>query len=567
MNLHRSVSARRAAVVVAAVLACGPQPAATAAPEPIAVLTCDAYADLRSQLTWVGEQVGNPTLAGFAESFILLATQGKGLAGLDVKRPAGVMITAEGGPVPTIRALVPVKDLDRLLGAIQGMTGPVEKGAEGVRRISPPGSPAIEITEQDGWAILSQAGSPADVGDPLEVIEPLAKDYTLAIELFPARMPAEMRDRLRGAIDQAAQAAEAQGQPMDDAVLRGVIDNLDQIESLLVGLAVDTSAADIHLDITTKLVDGPDAVANWGLADGAVGSIGKPATADGKPAALRGHYVTTVPAGTEAAVREGLDRALDVADDDPALAVVTGVLRDAVAAMIDTGAIDAGFTVDTSAADGESPLPAITIGMKIKDGAAFEKLVKERLGKTDSLAPGVTVAFDTGRHAGASLHELTLDTAAIPGGGQLVDRAVVTLAISPDRVHLLVGGDVKKRLDEAVAHQAAEEARPFVGVEASLAAMVGYAARMKKAFQPDDPQGEALGMVAEQAADKDSTAIRLSVKPVDRGLTIRLSADAGALQTVAASTSPAPRTAPLTPLRPADGRQEPAREGGPSLAP
>jgi len=144
---------------------------------------------------------------------------------------------------------------------------------------------------------------------------------------------------------------------------------------------------------------------------------------------------------------------------------------------------------------------------------------------------------------------------------------VVTLAISPDRVHLLVGGDVKKRLDEAVAHQAAEEARPFVSVEASLAAMVGYAARMMKAFQPDDPQGEALGMVAEQAADKDSTAIRLSVKPVDRGLTIRLSADAGALQTVAASTSPAPRTAPLTPLRPADGRQEPAREGGPSLAP
>jgi len=567
MPLHRRVIARRVAVLIAAAVACGPHLAATAAPEPIAVLACDAYADLRSQLTWVGEQVGNPTLAGFAESFILLATQGKGLAGLDVKRPVGVMLTSEGGAVPTIHGLVPVKDLDRLLGAIQGMTGPVEKADGGVQRISPPGSPPIEITERDGWAIMSQAGSPADVGDPLEVIEPLAKDYTLALELFPARMPAEMRDRLRGAIDQAARVAEAQGQPMDDAVLRGVIDNLDVIESLLVGLAVDTANADIHLDVTTRLVGEANPAANWGAAAGRTGSIAKPSTADGKAAALRGHYVAEVPAGSEGVVRAGLDQALDSANDDPATAVVKELLRDAVAAMLDTGAIDAGFTVDTSAADDASPIPAITIGMKVKDGAAFEQRVKERLGKADALPADVKVAFDTGRHAGATLHELTLDTASIPGGGQVVDRVTVTLAIAPEHVHILVGGDVKKRLDEATANEPADDARPFVGVEASLAAMVDYAARMMKAFQPDDPQGEALGMVAEQAADKESTAIRLSVKPVDRGLTIRLSADAGALQTVAASTSPPPRTAPLTPLRPADGRRSPERDAAPAVAP
>lgn len=567
MPLHRRVISRHVAILIAAAVAWGPPSAATAAPEPIAVLACDAYADLRSQLTWVGEQVGNPTLAGFAESFILLATQGKGLAGLDVKRPVGVTLTSEGGAVPTIHGLVPVKDLDRLLGAIQGMTGPVDEAEGGVQRISPPGSPPIEITERDGWAILSQAGSPADVGDPLEVIEPLTKDYTLALELFPARMPAEMRDRLRGAIDQAARVAEAQGQPMDDAVLRGVIDNLDVIESLLIGLAVDTPNADIHLDVTARLVGDANPAANWGAADGRAGSIAAPPTADGKAAALRGHYVAEVPAGSEGVVRAGLDQALDSANDDPATAVVKELLRDAVAAMLDTGAIDAGFTVDTSAADDASPIPAITIGMKVKDGAAFEQRVKERLGKADALPADVKVAFDTGRHAGATLHELTLDTASIPGGGQVVDRVTVTLAIAPEHVHILVGGDVKKRLDEAAANEPADDARPFVGVEASLAAMVDYAARMMKAFQPDDPQGEALGMVAEQAADKESTAIRLAVKPVDRGLTIRLSADAGALQTVAASTSPPPRTAPLTPLRPAEGRRSPERDAAPAVAP
>ena len=219
----RSSLRRRAAIAGILAIACSAAVRAADKPEVIAVVAIDPYADLRSQLTWVGEQVGNPTLAGFAESFILLATQGKGLAGLDVKRPVGIMITTEGGPLPTAHAVVPVKDLDKLLGAIQGMTGPVEE-VDGVRRISPPGAPPLEIAERDGWAILSQPGSPLDVADPLTIIEPLSKDYSIAIELFPSRMPGDMRERLKALLDEAARNAAAQGQPMDDRLLRIGID-------------------------------------------------------------------------------------------------------------------------------------------------------------------------------------------------------------------------------------------------------------------------------------------------------------------------------------------------------
>ena len=69
-----------------------------------------------------------------------------------------------------------------------------------------------------------------------------------------------------------------------------------------------------------------------------------------------------------------------------------------------------------------------------------------------------------------------------------------------------------------------------------------------------------LGEISKQAGEKDTTTVQFSVKPVDRGITLRLSADAGALQTVAASTAmqqaaPPPRARPLTPLRPAQPRQ------------
>ena len=535
--------------------------------EVIAVVAADGYADLREQLTWVGEQVGNPTLAGFAESFILLATQGKGLAGLDVKRPIGVVITSSGGPLPTAHAFLPVKDLDKLLGAVQGMIGPVEE-VDGVRRIAAPGAPPLEIVEKDGWAIFSQPGDPVGIDDPLTVIEPLTKEYSLAVELFPSRMPAEMRDRLKALLDEAARNAAAQGQAMDPAQLQAGLEQLEDVETIVFGFAVDKLGDKIMLDVTSVLT--PVAVkaavnAGWGNANNAnraVSTVGVPATTDGKAAAVRGHYAATVPAAGQAAVRAALDQALEPADDDPANRVVTNLLRDLVAAMLDSGAIDAGLTIDTSAADATQPLPAVTLGMKVKDGAALEKKVKERLGKADALPPSVKVTFDAGKQGDATLHEITADVSALPAAERLGDSVKLTLAVTPQYAYVLVGGDVPKRLAAALAAGGKPngDALPIANVDLSLASLVGYAARMMQAFNPDDPQGDMLGEISKQAGEKDTTTVQFSVKPVDRGITLRLSADAGALQTVAASTAmqqaaPPPRARPLTPLRPAQPRQ------------
>lgn len=562
---------RHAALAGLLAIACSAAVRAADKPEVIAVVAIDPYADLRSQLTWVGEHVGNPTLAGFAESFILLATQGKGLAGLDVKRPVGIVITTEGGPLPTAHAFVPVKDLDKLLVAIQGMTGPVDD-ADGKRRISPPGAPPLEIEEKDGWAILSQPGSPADVADPLTLIGPLSKDYSIAIELFPSRMPGDMRERLKALLDEAARNAAAQGQAMDDRPLRAGIERLEDVEKLLFGLAVDTENDDIHLDITSVLEADAAAVASFKDAGKATSTITSPATADGKQAALRGHYAVNVPAEGRAAVRAGLDQALEQADDDATARVVANLVRDLVAAMLDTGTIDAGFTVDTSAADGTSPLPSVTVGMKVKDGAALQKQVKERLGRADALPPQVKVAFDTGKEGAATLHEITVDVSGTPAAEQLGETVKLTLAVTPDHAFLLAGGDQRKRLAAALASggKPVAEAVPFAGIDVSLAAMVGYAARMMKALSPDDPQGEALQDVADQAAAMKSSQVQFSAKPIERGVTLRLKADAGALQTVAASTSmqqqPAARVRPAVPLRPAQPRVN-EKDDTPAIAP
>ena len=563
-----SLSIRGIEVVAVALLCGGTVSRAAGQPEVIAVVASDGYAELRDQLTWVGEQVGNPTLAGFAESFLLLATQGKGLAGLDVKRPIGVVVTTEGGPLPSAHAFVPVKDLGKLLEAIRGMTGPVEE-VDGVRRIALPGAPLVTISEKNGWAIISQEGVTAGIDDPLPLIGPVVKDYSLGIELFPSRMPDEMRQRLKGLLDEAARTAAAQGQAMDAAPLAAVIDNLDDVERLLFGFAVDKDKNLMLLDTTAVMAPGSAAADVWTDAAKATATVGSPATADGKPAAVRGHYAQAVPAATRAVIEAGILNALASGGTDPMATTLAGLASDMVAAMLETGSVDAGMTLDTSAANEEQPLPALTVGMRIKDGAALEKKVKERLAAKDSLPANVTVQFDTGKQSDARLHEVTIDVSGTPVAKQLGDKVTLTLAVLPQYAYLMAGGNVPKRLAAVMGAggKPLPDSKPISGVELSLASLIDYAAKMTKAFSPDDSQGDMLREVAEEAAVKDTTQVRFSVQPVARGVTIRLSADAGAIRTIAASAAVRQGAAPAPMPRPRPRAERAPADGSPALTP
>jgi hypothetical protein len=563
------IPTRPLVALVALALVGAPVARAADKPDVIAVVAADGYADLRDQLTWIGEQVGNPTLAGFAESFLLLATQGKGLAGLDVKRPIGVIVTSEGGALPSVHGFVPVKDLGKLLNSLQSMTGPVEN-RDGVRRLSVPGGPTIEIVEKDGWAIVALEGTGSPPADPLAYVDPVTKDYSIGAQVFPSRMPHDMRERLKGILEEGARNAAEQGQPMDVGALAAAIENLQDVEKLGIGLAVDKEKDVIALDVTAAMVPGSAAADVWTDAGKATSTIGSPATADGKPAAVRAHYAQAVPAAAKAAIEAGLAQAIPADSDDPLAGVVGGLVRDLTGAMLETGAVDAGITLDVSEADAKAPLPAVTIGMKVKDGAALEKKVKERLSKKDSLPPGVSVKFDAGKQGDARLHEVSVGLEGNPLDERIGDKVTLTLAVAPSYAYLLVGGDVPKRLAAALAAggKPVATAAPLTGIDVSLASLVAYAAKMTKAFEPDNPQGEMLADVAKEAAGKKTTLVQFSVKPVQRGVTLRLSADAGAIQTIAAGAmtgagGPPPGPRPM--VRP---RLEKAPAGeAPALAP
>ena len=144
-GLHKTVRRTVAACAAAATLCAGGlAPSAHAAERTVlAVVTCDSYADLKKQFGWLGAQVGQPGLAGMLESVLLMATQGRGLAGLDVKRPLGAVLTTDGNDI-AVHGFVPVKSLDKLLDSLQAVTGPTEQSGD-TRSLTLPNGIALDV--------------------------------------------------------------------------------------------------------------------------------------------------------------------------------------------------------------------------------------------------------------------------------------------------------------------------------------------------------------------------------------------------------------------------------------
>jgi hypothetical protein len=502
----------------------------------LAVVACDSYGDLRKQLGWLGTQIDNPGLAGMVESFLLLATQGRGLAGLDVKRPLGAVVTSDGTDI-AVHGFVPVKDLAKLLAAIQGVTGPVDE--DGDRRlITLPSGVQLQITEQDGWAVIAPAGVDAKAADPTPLLADVAKDYTLGIEAFPSRMSDAVRKQLEAAIERAAAASAAQGQPVDAASLKTGLDGLRQTESLSLGLAIDSDNGDVFVENRSVAVPGSlSATAFEALGKGRL-TVATPAAADGGSPAVRAYVAQSISEASKKQVLEAIDQTLPADGGDSLTKTVAGLFRSLLTAMANTGGIDAALAVDTTAAADAAP-PAVTAGLRVKDGPALEQQVKKLLGAKDALPPGVSVKFDAGKAGAANLHTITIDISDSPAAETFGKSLDLTLAVAPDYAFVLLGDDAPKRAEAALkaSGRVIPESKPIANVQVAMQPVLAYAAK-----QGAGPRAAAA---AERVADAERALLELFVRPIDRGIVTRLSADAGVLKAVAAlSGAPQPPAGP-----------------------
>jgi hypothetical protein len=529
-GLERTV----AACAVAATLCVGGLvPAHADERKVLAVVTCDSYADLKRQFGWLGAQVGQPGLPGMLESVLLMATQGRGLAGLDVKRPLGAVLTTDGGDI-AVHGFVPVKSLDKLLDSLQAVTGPTEQSGE-TRSLTLPSGVALNVKEKDGWAIVSPRGIDAEaVDDPAPLFAPLSENYTLGIELFPHRLPDSLRQQLRMLIEQGAAAAGEQGQQLDGRAVAAALDSLGNTESLALGIAIDSEKDRLFIENRTVAVPGSPMAQAMEGSDKGQSTVPMPPAVDGKRHAVSGHLVQSVPVASRQEAQIMLDQALPPGSNDPLTKTLSLLLRESLASVLATGGIDAAVCIDKTAAAKPTALPSITAGLRVKDGAALENRIKQSFGGLNTgktpLPPGVNVAFNSGKVGAANLHTITIDLSETDAAESLGKSLELTLAVAPDYAFLMAGGDPRQRLATVLGPEgkADSQAKPIVGLDVSVNRVLSYAA--DRGALP----AEAVPAAEENDSDQQVGNVKLLIRPIERGVATRLSADGSAVRALAA---------------------------------
>ena len=538
-GLHKTVRRTVSACAAAATLCVGGLAPSAHADERtvLAVVTCDSYADLKKQFGWLGAQVGQPGLAAMLESVLLMATQGRGLAGLDAKRPLGAVLTTDGNDI-AVHGFVPVKSLDKLLDSLQAVTGPTEQSGD-TRSLTLPNGIALDVEENDGWAIVSPQGIDVEAVDPTPLFAPLSENYTLGIELFPHLLPDSLRQQLRMLIEQGAAAAGEQGQQLDGRALAAALDGLANTESLALGIAIDSEKDRLFIENRTVAVPGSPMAQAMEGSDKGQSTVPMPPAADGKRPAVSAHLVQSVPAASRQDAQIMLDQALPPGSNDPLTKTLAVLLREALASVLATGGIDAAVCVDTTAAAKQTALPSITAGLRVKDGAALENRVKQSFGGQNGgkrlLPPGVDVAFDSGKVGTTNLHTINIDLSGTDAAESLGKSLELTLAVAPEYAFLMAGGDPRQRLAAVLGPdgKADPQAKPIVGVDVSVDRMLAYAVK-RGALPAEAIPAEAGPSAEDNGGNKQGGTVKLQIRPIERGVATRVSADGSAVRALAA---------------------------------
>ena len=243
--------------------------------KPLATVSFSGYDKLLANVGAIGQLAGNPDLAAMLEMPLKMMTQGKGLAGLDGKRPWGLAVLSEGRPPFVVFGFLPVTDLKDLIEAAKASpVGEAIRQNGDVYEIQTGNGPSIYIKQKGTWAVATNrsedlAKAPAD---PLTLLGDLPQKYDLAVRLLAKNAPKDFRDQALSGLRAVVEAGMPQlpGESDEDYALRvnaaqqgveSLTKLADDLDSLLVGWVLDPATKTTHLDFEmtaqtgTKLAD------------------------------------------------------------------------------------------------------------------------------------------------------------------------------------------------------------------------------------------------------------------------------------------------------------------------
>ncbi len=512
------------------------------------------YDKLLADIDAIGRLGGSPDLGKGLDMMLKLMTQGKGLAGLDVKRPWGAVVLADDQKPFATCGFLPVSDLKALMDLLKSMPQLAKSVAlEGEVYVVEANNAKTYLTQKGGWAIVSDKRENLALApsDPLAALGDLPQRYDLAFRASVKNLPKEFRDQLliqlragaEVAMQQAAEDEEtaAARQNMAKQTMEQLTMLVHETDSLLLGWNVDAKNNSTYLDLEltaqpgaklaqqfAEIKPGPTNLAGVRLPDAAVtaGTVGMLTDAQAAQAKI---------ALSDA--RKQLAKGLEgkgLAGDQLKLALkLLGDVFDVLEKTIETKKTDAAIALVLRP-------EAVTLvgGAAIAEGAKLDAAVKQLLDevqKNADAAKSLKLAAET--HQDVRIHVVSMPTPAPDLAPFVGERLEAAVGIADDRVLAAVGRDALKTLKSAIDASKSSAGMEVPPLELKITAtpIAAFFAQVS-----DEPQiaGTAATMAAllKDAAGKDH--ITLTSQPVPQGVRIRLEVEEGLLKVLGAAMSP-----------------------------
>ena len=528
--------------------------------KPVAVVAFSGYDELMKDVDFIGTLGGKEKLSGMVEGFLMLATEGKGLDGLQKDQPIGAIILHDGANFAGGLCL-PVTDLQKLIAVGKGSGVTSEDAGDGVTKISAAGQTLFAKTSGK-WAMLSMApqmleGMPADPGAEFAK---LTKTYDLAVSVHVQNVPEEYQQQWLELVAQGAQQGLSQQDGESDADyaerkkqmdlgMEELKKSIKQFDKAMFGLAVDSDEQRAFLDYGFTAVPGTK------LAEGFAAYVKSTTNFAGfidPDAAMTANFAVKAPQPADdvqlqqmkssltlykAKINKSIDDEDEIKLDETkqALKEAASEVIDAVADTIATGVVDGGAVLNLDA-DSAS----FVVGGYVVDPAKIEAAVKKIAAAVKKEQPDMPeIAWASAKHGDVTFHTLSIPVPSDEEEARqfLGDDLEVALGVGKQAVYFAVGRDCVEKASAVIDESAKSPNKPVAPMEMNFAlGPIMAAAKSVTAANDKAPPHvkETIDMVAEQLTTQASGRdhIRLVATPMPNGVRTRFEAEEGVLRAI-----------------------------------
>ena len=476
--------------------------AAEETPTVLAVAACDSFAEIREQCAWLGGLIGFPVLGGLPDTYAMMATGGKGLQGLDTTRPIGVVVSAQEDAA-VIHGFLPATDAKVLIETLADI----------------PFRGMVDMIEAGEWVVLTPQGQPVTMDQPLDMLTSITSYLSVGVKVFPSRLPETLKDSLLDSAEQSLGSAEDPipqqfyfALPLPDVFDEETVrKSVAQTEALLFGLAIEKKTDRIFLESRTIFTEEGTAGAFWSRAGEVNPSLSLPSQVG--QYAMQLQIAQSLNDATQLKdLEEGLLGGLKQIKPAQLGAFIQKVSAVVLPQILESGAFElVGGVAPPDNVEGEQTLPSVGVGIGIADGNALVEQLKGLVTEADAIPANISVEFDVAEDEGFSFHDIVM----MPLGR-------VTLAISEKCIYAMTRFTADEREYKAVSSEPTSGFQPIaaatVQLESLFDGVAGLPPEMSIIVEDIKPRGE----------------LNLLIRPITRGLAIRLTADGEAVQTGAA---------------------------------